>query len=96
MAWAEGHLETMYGTLVSRWEIENDQFIMKVSIPANTTAVIHIPIVNDSWSVIEESAKVLVKDGISVTSTQGLNFIEANDSETIFEAGAGNYTFTVK
>ncbi|MCL2605613.1 MAG: glycoside hydrolase family 78 protein [Defluviitaleaceae bacterium] len=40
---AEAKLNTPYGLLVSKWELEDNQFRLNVKIPANTTAEIRMP-----------------------------------------------------
>lgn len=40
---ATGEMKTPYGTLVSRWTLENQKFNLHVQIPVNTTAEVHVP-----------------------------------------------------
>jgi len=40
---ATGKIKTLYGELVSSWEIDGDTFKWTVTIPPNTTATAHIP-----------------------------------------------------
>ena len=40
---ASGEMKTPYGTLVSRWTLQEHTFRLHVEIPVNTTAEIHVP-----------------------------------------------------
>src|SRR5690606_27998938 len=40
---AEAGLETLYGKILSKWNIKDGKFILDVAIPANTTAKIVLP-----------------------------------------------------
>ncbi len=42
---ASGKLETVYGTLVSEWKLENGKFDWSVVVPPNTTATVHLPLI---------------------------------------------------
>ena len=43
LSWVKAHHDSPYGRIVSNWAIEGDVFILDVTIPANTTAVVHLP-----------------------------------------------------
>ncbi len=43
IAWAEASVETVYGTLASRWEREENRYKVYVTIPANTMAQVILP-----------------------------------------------------
>jgi alpha-L-rhamnosidase len=43
LTWAKGSYNSIKGEIVSEWKIENGVFILKVKIPANTTATIVLP-----------------------------------------------------
>jgi alpha-L-rhamnosidase len=40
---ASGKLKTLYGELVSEWQIDNGVFTWNVVVPPNTTATVHLP-----------------------------------------------------
>ncbi|MDR1814287.1 MAG: glycoside hydrolase family 78 protein [Tannerella sp.] len=43
LTWAVGSYNSIKGEIVSVWKIENDEFTLAVSIPANTTATVILP-----------------------------------------------------
>ncbi|QQE77968.1 family 78 glycoside hydrolase catalytic domain [Alicyclobacillus sp. SO9] len=64
------------------WE---DQISLKVQIPANTTAVIHIP--------ADSRAQVLER-GMPLAETEGLSFIKMEGPYAVVSVGSGEYYFT--
>lgn len=71
--------ESMYGEIVSGWELEGEKLSMKAVIPANTTATIHIP--GDPISV-DINGSALVDMGMEFKSVDG---------ETVVSTGSGTY-----
>ena len=64
LAWAKGNYESIQGIIGSRWTKEGNNFILEVTIPANTTADVWLPAsANDK---ITESGKSLKDQGIEV------------------------------
>ena len=43
LRYARAALDTLYGMLVSDWELENSIFEYTVTVPPNTTATVHLP-----------------------------------------------------
>ncbi|MBE1441938.1 glycoside hydrolase family 78 protein [Paenibacillus sp. OAS669] len=76
---AKGEFKSVYGTIRVEWKQEMSYFLLKVRIPVNTTATIHVP------------GTILI-DG--QRESQGvLRLVKTNNHETIYEAGSGSYTF---
>ena len=67
---------------------------MNVTIPANTSALIHIPVIDEPWSTITESGRALITSEEQVNNPAGLRFVNKNKKSVIFEAGSGEYEFT--
>lgn len=86
LKWAEGHYDSMYGTIKSKWELKEDHTLYTISIPANTTATVYLKA--NSINDIRESGKKLKKS----TAIQLLD----RESERIqLKIGSGNYSFKV-
>ena len=43
LTWAKGHYDSVYGRVESSWKIEAGKFHYRCVLPANTTAVVHVP-----------------------------------------------------
>ncbi|WP_282935355.1 glycoside hydrolase family 78 protein [Paenibacillus sp. RC67] len=79
---AKGEFKSVYGTINVEWKHEKSYFIMKVRIPVNTTATIHVPgrVVNDDQQ----------------DSQPALRLMSSEQNQTVYEAGSGSYTFISK
>lgn len=83
--WAKGYYDSQSGRITSEWNSENTIFKMRVGIPANTTALVYVPSLPGR----------IVKEGEQdAKSVQGLQFKEYKDGYAVFQANAGNYSFT--
>ena len=79
----QASLESLYGTITSNWEINNNTFQLTVEIPANTTATIMIPSTGNTYTIndgTESSGENVNKKGLSY------HFIKT-------ELGSGHYVF---
>ena len=79
-------LETGYGRISSHWQVKNDSLVMDVSIPANTTATVYVPVADGS--LITESGHLL--NAVKELSVEGVE-----EGYLIVGAGSGVYHFTV-
>jgi len=70
---------SMYGEIESGWELEGEELTMRVEIPANTSATIHIP--GDS-AAVEINSSGLADSGMDYKIVDG---------ETVLSAGSGSY-----
>ena len=43
LTYAGAELDTVRGCIACRWEFSEEQFVLKVSVPANTSAEIYLP-----------------------------------------------------
>ena len=79
VTWAKASYDSIRGKITSDWVRTGDGFILNVTIPANTTATVFVP----------------VKPGVHVTANSPaarLLFNEGN--RAVFETGAGSYEFS--
>ncbi|CAM4500562.1 alpha-L-rhamnosidase [Paenibacillus endophyticus] len=84
--WAEGILETQYGELRSRWERAGDGvFLLEVTIPANTTALIKLPSAYNLESVTESGTRL--QDSVGVLT------VSQTETGVVIDAGSGSYRF---
>ncbi|MEO6454431.1 MAG: family 78 glycoside hydrolase catalytic domain [Ginsengibacter sp.] len=83
---AKGSFQSPYGLIVSDWKKEGKRFLLKVSIPVNTDAVIYFPSTGNA--VIKES-------GIPINN-KGISILENKDDVVSLKVGSGNYIFEVE
>ena len=84
LTWAKGSYESMYGTIVSDWSIEQDLFTLKVGIPVNATATVYVP---------AREAKEVTEDGRPAGEAEAVRFLRFEDGEAVYRVGSGNYVF---
>ena len=82
LTWAKGELRSLYGRISSAWRIEGQTLHLDVTIPANTTATVLLPIA---------SASSITSDGATIADTGGLSDIREAEGKVRFEAVAGTY-----
>lgn len=87
--WAEGRLESMYGTIRSAWHRQADgKLLLEVTIPVNTTADILLPFAR-AESQASESGKPLQE-------AAGIQSVQATGQGILVTAGSGSYTFEIE
>jgi len=96
LTWAEASLQTNYGLLKSRWDKTDETLTLKVTIPANTTALVYVPIVNKELPTISEGSQTILEKGEQAMQVNGIKFLRLEQDAAVFEVGAGKYEFVVK
>jgi alpha-L-rhamnosidase len=77
--------KTLYGTIHSTWRIEEGQFILETTLPANTTATITLPFAKSE----------MIKSGNStLTAAIPGAKVEEKDGSVSIEVGSGDYSFS--
>jgi alpha-L-rhamnosidase len=81
-----GSLKTVYGPLSSRWSTRNGALDLKVTVPVNTVAEVHVP-AKSRWAVTE--------GGRRADAAKGVRFLRMENGAAVFEVGSGSYSFGV-
>lgn len=86
---ANGTYTSAVGNITSEWALSSDgkTFTFNCKIPANATAVIAIPITDESNTITE--------NGINAKNAEGLEFVKYENGRAYFNAVSGTYNFTV-
>lgn len=87
LMFARGEYDSIRGKIAVSWKTEGDSLYLDVTIPPNTTAVVHVPSIKGTH--IQESGK-------PATKAEGLKRIRREGDTAVFEAGSGTYQFTSK
>lgn len=85
LTWARGSYDSIRGPIVSDWKIDGGVLTWSVSIPANTTATVHVP-ASDATSVTEGAQPA--------RDAKGVKFLREEAGAAVFEVGSGRYAFT--
>ena len=78
---------TPYGMVRSEWNKTENTFGLSVEIPANTTAIVHLPLTG---------AGIVTESGKPAERVKGLRLIRKEGPAAIYEAGSGQYHFSVR
>jgi alpha-L-rhamnosidase len=72
------------GSIVSRWKLENDQFRLEITIPGNTTATVYVP---------AKAIDDLRESGKAIDRAPGVKLLRMENGRAVLEVGSGNYKF---
>ncbi len=85
--WAKGEYNSVYGTIKSAWRREGDSFYWNVTVPANTSAMLYIPV---------KSVKNITEGGRLISEVKDIRFKGVQKGKVVYEAGSGTYFLSVK
>jgi alpha-L-rhamnosidase len=86
LSYAEGQIETYYGSIKSAWKLENNRYIHDIQVPVNTTAELIMPF--GSYETISEG-----KSGID--RARGVKRLDDQDGKVRLHLESGSYQFEV-
>src|ERR687894_2658333 len=81
---ARGEYDSVRGKIVSAWRVEDDRFVLQVTLPANTTATVHVPSAEPS---------AVTEGGVPLHEADGVELLRADGVEVVFIVGSGRYEF---
>ncbi len=85
LKYAKTTFNSINGKIETHWKLDNDKFILNVTIPANTTATLFLPA--KSPSCVTESNKTIRK-------APGVKFLRIENSYAVLNLQSGTYNFT--
>jgi len=83
---AAANFQTPYGKVETNWKLKDKVFNLKVTIPANSSALVYLPMTGNS---------LVSENGTNLKSTDAV-FIEKNNGYLVYKVGSGKYDFEVK
>ena len=84
VTWAKGHYDSIRGRIACEWKLEGARFILKVTVPVNTTAVVGVP---------TRDATAVTEGGEPAGGAQRVKLLRREDNLAVFEVGSGTYQF---
>ncbi len=91
--WVKADYESPRGPLQSHWRRLDGGIELRVRVPANTTALVHVP-ARDADSVTEgEATRAGGPRPLTAGDVPGVRVLEAQPGELILEVGSGDYRF---
>ena len=86
LSWAKAAYRSIHGRITTAWRTENGKLTLAVTIPANTTATVYLPIADPA---------AVTEGGQPATHTEGVKLLRSENGESLFEVGAGEYLFAM-
>ncbi len=97
LTYAGASLNTIRGLIVSRWWKRSDTTLtLEVVIPVNSKGEVYVPTMGLKNPVVEESGRIVWKDGCFIEGVPGVESGRVEDNYIIFNVGSGSYTFSVR
>jgi hypothetical protein len=84
VTWAKASYNSIRGKIISDWQRNGDQFTLRATVPANTTATIFMP---------AKSADAVTESGQPAAQSAGVKFLREENGRAVFAIGAGDYQF---
>jgi alpha-L-rhamnosidase len=84
LTWVKCGHDSIHGKIASNWRLEGDKLTMDVTIPANTTATVHVPAKNEAG--VTESGK-------PTDEVKGVRFLRMENNAAVYAVGSGQYSF---
>jgi len=70
VTWVKSHYDSQYGRIISNWKREDNQVVMEVSVPPNTSATVVLPVGSDNSSITINGKDIKSADGITLEKSQ--------------------------
>jgi alpha-L-rhamnosidase len=84
LRWVKTSFRSLYGLIVSEWEIEAGRIQWKVTVPPNTTATAFVPAADPT--TVTESGK-------PTAQSEGVRFVRSEEGAAVYELASGTYRF---
>lgn len=82
--WLKASYDSLYGKIVSEWEVEDDFWSFKLVVPANTSAEVSLPTSNP---------EKVTEGGLPLSQVEGIQVLPTEGDLLRLEVPAGRYRF---
>ncbi len=83
LTWARADYDSVRGRIASDWEVVEGEFRLSLTVPANTTATVSLPV-----------AEKVMEAGWPAMHAKGVRFIGLDGGRSVFNVASGTYRFT--
>ncbi len=84
LRWVEAGYDSIRGPIRSAWRVEDEAFVLKVGIPANTKAEVHVP---------AAARDDVSEGGRPVSDAPGVSVVRMEQGAVVVKVGSGTYAF---
>jgi alpha-L-rhamnosidase len=92
----DASLETVAGKIAASWKKEQNSFEYTVSIPANTTATVILPVFDFENISMTEGSSTIWNENKFVEGVPGIHNMKKESNHFEITIGSGNYTFNLQ
>lgn len=92
LTWVKCYHDSPHDRIVSNWNREGQKLTMEVTIPANTTATVHVP-AKDATGVTEFGPSTELRASKPAAKAEGVKFLRMESSAAVYAVGSGTYRF---
>lgn len=85
---------SIYGIYQSSWEYDGKNYTYKVTVPANASATVKIPMMKHKQITIKEGGNTIWNNDVFVNGVNGVFSGQQKETTINFEIGSGTYIFT--
>jgi alpha-L-rhamnosidase len=82
ITWVEANHQSPYGRIEVRWERKGKQFVLKTTVPPNSTATLWLP-----------SAGEVLESGTPAERATGVRFLRREGGDAVYAVESGTYIF---
>ncbi|MCZ7637887.1 MAG: glycoside hydrolase family 78 protein [Verrucomicrobia bacterium] len=84
ISWARARYDSLAGPIASHWRLDGGRFEYEVSLPANTTATVHLP---------ASEADRITEGGRPLRKVKGARLVGREADRWVVEVGSGSWRF---
>jgi hypothetical protein len=84
LTWVQASYESIHGPISVRWERNGERFILRTTIPANTTATVFLP---------AKDGATLLESGTSIADMKGISLLRRDGDRAVLSIESGSYVF---
>jgi len=82
--WVESWYDSVHGRIVSNWRRRGGTLVMELTIPANTTATVHVP---------ARDVAAVTESGLPAEKAAGVTLLRSGSGTAVFRVTSGHYEF---
>jgi len=87
LTWARTSYRSIRGRIATDWKLTTRGLTLNVTVPANTTARVHVP---------AKAASAVTESGRPAARADGVKFLRLASGAAVYEVGSGSYRFISK
>jgi alpha-L-rhamnosidase len=88
LTFADGHYDSMYGRIESKWQTSADAITYHFTIPANTSATVYLP--------AAKLKNVVLGNGAKLKKFAAVSNLRYENGKAVFELASGSYNFRIE